>query len=95
MFEQVSEIIEKRLMRDNRASVDIKHTSNLQNNISKTFYSPREAPKSYIFELDQQKIHNKTSVTKAEKHYEDIKERMQNMKDEYRKNFVDINFYGM
>ena len=33
--------------------------------------------------------------SKAEIANEEIKERMQNMKDEFKKNFVDINFYGL
>jgi len=35
------------------------------------------------------------NLSQAEQHYESIKERMESMKYEYRKNFVDINFYGM
>jgi len=35
------------------------------------------------------------NLTAAEQHYDLIKERMLSMKDDYRKNFVDINFYGM
>jgi len=34
-------------------------------------------------------------LDKAKNNFEEVKQRMQNFKDEYRRNFVDINFYGM
>ena len=46
-----------------RGSVDTPLKKNkLQDNISKTFYSPREQPKSSIFDIDKQKIQTKSSA---------------------------------
>ena len=72
--------------------------------MSKTFYSPRAMPKNNLFEKDislaQQKQNNKSGkqfqdISKTKKQFEDLNEKLQNSKDEFRRQFVDINFYGM
>ena len=42
-----------------------------------------------------QKRTETSPLDKAKRNLEEVKQRMQNFKAEYRKNFVDINFYGM